>query len=208
MESREQGQPAAGELYRHFKGKLYQIIGMAKHSETSEDMVVYQALYGSYDWYVRPLSMFTSMVDAEKYPEYTGKRRFERIEKNTAAKKPADGKMQKTQAAQETLYTQKTPETQESVSIQPGEVFMEQIAEEDGNDSVRADLMQFLDAETVAEKREVLRHIRKNMDDELLTGIELSMDLIPQTNSSMERRLDLVEQYLDKRARYENGRLR
>jgi hypothetical protein len=44
--------------YRHFKGKEYEVIGMAKHSETEEDMVVYRPLYGDMDLWVRPLASF------------------------------------------------------------------------------------------------------------------------------------------------------
>ena len=49
--------PKPGELYRHFKNKLYQVRGVAIHSETKEKMVVYQGLYGSYELYVRPYDL-------------------------------------------------------------------------------------------------------------------------------------------------------
>lgn len=67
-------------LYRHFKGNYYYVEGLADHSETKEPMVVYRPLYGDVErLYVRPLDMFLSEVDHEKYPEVKQKYRFEEI---------------------------------------------------------------------------------------------------------------------------------
>ena len=56
-----------GDVYRHFKDKLYEIIGVATHSESKEKYVVYKALYGDFGMYIRPYDMFMSKVDTEKY---------------------------------------------------------------------------------------------------------------------------------------------
>ena len=69
-----------GDIVRHFKGNPYQILYFAKDSETQRDVVVYRALYGEGGVWVRPMEMFFSPVDREKYPDAAQEYRFERVE--------------------------------------------------------------------------------------------------------------------------------
>ena len=64
--------PLSFGLYRHFKGGLYEVIGLARHSETDEDMVVYRPCAGDGGWWVRPLKMFleTVTVDGKTKPRF------------------------------------------------------------------------------------------------------------------------------------------
>ena len=64
--------PSKG-IYRHYKGNLYELLYIGKHSETLEDVVIYKALYGNNDIWVRPLSMWDEevIVDNKKIKRFT-----------------------------------------------------------------------------------------------------------------------------------------
>ncbi len=66
-----------GRVYRHFKGDYYLVEAVAQDSETGEACVVYRKLYGDGGLWVRPLKMFLSRVDKEKYPQVQQEYRFE-----------------------------------------------------------------------------------------------------------------------------------
>lgn len=59
--------------YRHFKGKEYLVLGVARHSETMEPLVIYRQDYGDGGWWVRPLAMFqeTVTIDGQQIPRFT-----------------------------------------------------------------------------------------------------------------------------------------
>ena len=157
----------SGQFYRHFKDKFYQIITVAEHSETGEKMVVYQALYGDFRIYVRPYEMFISEVDREKYPQVTQKYRFELIKSENFGN--TDVKPEKSEKAE-------VKEVVPAISEQDPELA-----------GVNPDLLAFLDLDTLAEKLEMFRDLRKRIDDHLLDSIAASLDIVVEEGPLPQR---------------------
>ena len=154
-----------GQFYKHFKNKLYQILTVAEHSETGEKMVVYQALYGDFRTYVRPYEMFVSEVDREKYPDVEQKYRFELINSENFGN--TEAKPEKTETAAEAVEPNVT-ENPELAGVNP-------------------DLLAFLDLDTLSEKLEMLRDLRKRIDDRLLDSIAASLDIVVEDGPLLQR---------------------
>ena len=192
--------PLPGEKYRHFKNKLYQVITIAKHSETGEELVIYQALYGSFGVYARPLSMFLEKVDAKKYPDAAGKDRFMRIPMAEAAAvpqpvpAPSENPVEPRPAAMPSESTVESPavaaSSENSVEPQPD-----------------PGLLAFLDADSYEEKLEVFASLEGKVDLHMLNAIAASLDL-ELSEGSLEEQYDTLKSCLMTLERYECNRLR
>ncbi len=195
--------PKPQELYRHFKDKekLYQIITIARHSETDEDMVVYQALYGDYGIYVRPLDMFMSLVDREKYPDAKSVYRFEKVENqySYADKKKTDknidtGIITNVELCRDENTGQSVNNTNENGQ------YTDDVTEQASG--VSSDLIAFLDAETYEQQRNLLIHMRPRMSDRLIDDIAASMDVTVE-DGDLDTRYQSLLNCIKTREKYE-----
>lgn len=183
-----------GEFYRHFKNKMYQIVAVARHSETGERMVVYQALYGDYGVYVRPYDMFTSEVDHEKYPAVTQKWRFERVEPghNAAGIQNADRRKTEDMASEPQIPVQHTESDsrQHYADRTPDPAFL-----------------QFLDTEDFELRMECLKVLEERITQQELDSMYLVLDMKPE-RGSLQEQLYAVRRFLTMQKRYDGSRLR
>lgn len=216
--------PKPHEIYKHFKGNLYQIVAIAEHSETGEKLVIYQALYGDFKIYARPVEMFTGPVDKVKYPDVTQEFRFElqgedadRQRRETAVShkeavtlQKKDSALQKGTATQGAANVQNTAIVQETASMQDADsvqkrVTGEEVSDEDSN--LDPLVLEFLDADTYEERLNILAALHHRITDEMITTMAIACD-VEVENGDTEERYESLKSCLLMLEKYECNRLR
>ena len=175
--------PKPGEIYRHFKNKLYQVIAVAEHTETGEQLVIYQALYGTFRVYARPLAMFAGEVDKEKYPEAAGKYRFEKIDRESLL-------CQECKNCEDSEESGKTAQSQEQIQS-----------------ALSPLLLPFVEAEDFNVKLEILSAMDNKINQEELDILHEALDL-PKGTGTLQEQVHSLKQYLEMRKRFDGARLR
>jgi len=192
--------PQAGEIYQHFKGKLYRIVALATHTETGEQLVIYQALYGEFQVFARPLSMFLEKVDAKKYPDAAGKDRFMRIPMAEAAAVPQPVPAPSENPVEPRPAAMPSESTVESQAVAAS-------SENSVEPQPDPGLLAFLDADSYEEKLEVFASLEGKVDLHMLNAIAASLDL-ELSEGSLEEQYDTLKSCLMTLERYECNRLR
>ena len=202
----ERETPRPGDYYRHFKNKLYEIVTVATHSETEEKYVVYHAMYGTCQDYIRPYDMFMSEVDHEKYPNVKQKYRFEkvgdRISGLTTSLTAGDSAAGEKKAGNRTAVPEELPslsEKKRSAPVEPA----------DKPDTVQSlDLLNaFLDDPDPEHRLTLLASRQDEITKRFVENVSLVLDLsIPE--GELEEQLYHLKRYLRTMMRYDGSRLR
>ena len=188
--------PKPGQIYRHFKGHLYQITAIARHSETLEALVIYQALYGDFQYYARPLHMFMDELDKEKYSGVKQRDRFElvRTVMDEIELEPVEVKQNEEitltgQVVQEDItVTKQTNETVASPKLDSG-------------------LEEFLDADTYEERLRIFTGMQHRLTDDMINVMAISMDTeVPE--GELTERIASLKNYLITQVKFECNRIR
>lgn len=181
--------PKSGEFYRHFKNRLYQILTVAEHSETHEKLVIYQALYGEFKTYARPLAMFVSEVDHQKYPEVAQKYRFEKVEHLGEAV----SEKKKLVQAENLKVSEKVSEEKSEISA--------------ASESIDEKIMAFLDTDDFEERYNILVSMRDTITDMQINNLAVALDVVIPEGKTDER-YEQLKLCLRTKQKYESIRLR
>ena len=166
----EERMPKAGEFYLQFhEKKIYQILTVAAHVQTGERLVVYQALYGTFQTFACPLEQFNKRVDTGKDPERVQGYCFQRITAEQAESISCRGGKRE---EEETAGEEQQEDTVESVEKE---------------EVVNPHLLEFLDADTYAEKYRVLIRIERDMTDRLINDMAVVLDVVIPEGDLEER---------------------
>ncbi|WP_027431163.1 DUF1653 domain-containing protein [Lachnospira multipara] len=186
-----------GGFYKHFKNKLYKVDNIVYHSETKEALVLYQALYGDFKQYVRPLDMFMSEVDHVKYPEVKQKYRFSQVSLDEFGNvSPIDEAETAFSKAEEVFATAgqieaTSPETDSSSK----------------EDRIASLVEKFLDSKEYEDKLDALLLLNNNINDDLIDLFAESLDIVVEKGNLADR-VRSLKAVLQAHTKYEGGRLR
>ncbi len=205
--------PKPHEIYKHFKGNLYQITAIAEHTETGEQLVIYQALYGDFKTYARPLTMFVSRVDREKYPDVTQEFRFE-LQGPEAERQGRES----TEVPQPEQKVIETPQTnREAVeaplpveeSVETANPVQEDSASEPSEEELSLDpmVLEFLDADDYEKRLNILAGIHHRITDDMITTMAIACD-VEINEGDTEERYEALKTCLLTLEKYECNRLR
>lgn len=212
--------PKPHEIYKHFKGNLYQVVTIAEHSETGEQLVIYQALYGDFKTYARPLVMFTGEVDRQRYPEVTQRFRFElqgtdadrQIRETEAAGVEHPVSTQTTVTASQPAAAQATPIVAQNIAAQATATTAQTTIApvspaEDEEPALDPLVLEFLDADSYEEKLNILAGLHHRITNEMITTMAISCD-IEVNDGEPEERYEELKNCLLTMEKFECNRLR
>ena len=218
----ERSVPKPQELYRHFKGKMYQIVTVAKHTETKEMVVVYQALYGDYSVYCRPLSMFMSEVDRNKYPDVKQRYRFEEVT-NDVNEEETQGEevIQENKKAEDTVKNERNeagkmsdekkvtsaPKFKVDTSYERSEVMEKSIDDEARDLNLDPLVIKFLDADLASEKNDILCKLHPIITNDMIDIMAMSVGVVIN-EGDVDGRYNDLRNCLTTMEKYESTRLR
>lgn len=211
--------PKAQEIYRHFKGNLYQVLTLAKQTETEEVLVIYQALYGDFAVYARGLSNFLSMTDKVKYPEAEQAYRFEKVtfslgevsalkeesglRENFGLKGESD--VRKAPALKEDSNGRETSDSKPENVSEEDRGLKEAAASEEWN--IDPLVVEFLDADSYEERLNILAALHSRITDEMINTMAVAADLEIE-EGGVEERYQALKNCLLTLEKYECNRLR
>ena len=187
--------PRPQEIYRHFKGNIYQIITLARHSEDGGKMVVYQQMYEPFEVYVRPLELFMSRIDTRKYPNEKQVYRFEKME---------FGEEDIPKRSQETTMAAAPGRASDPVQHK-----QEPAPESRNTDEfvLDAGLVDFLDADSYEKKLQILSSLHPRITDAMIDTMAVSLDTEVK-EGDIESRYNEIKNCLLTMERFECNRLR
>ena len=194
-----QSKPMPGELYRHFKNKMYQIVAVATHSETREPYVVYQALYDDFRTYIRPYDMFISEVDHVKYPEVQQKYRFELVGTHAVTERELANR--KIDITEREIYNAFTEEEINKCIEEAGNS-PEEKSDEEELLGVNPKFLKFLDADSFEAKCDIFDSMIDELDDHLINQMAASIDEIID-DGPLNGRIESLRRSIKTKAKYE-----